>query len=479
MDMSVNDVLVILSIVSAIISIAYASDRRIWFYKFSIQDLWISIGIFLIINYFIFFDLFKAWGLYIPYLTEENEKYPIPQAWAYFVSILFIAYIIYKIVKAPFPKSRKEALLNYYQTLISSNISLLVSYIKEYHSQALKEHILHCNQRYAQTSFSQSKCKQDEFPAQLLQQIIFSKPFISASLKQHPLFFLQIVHNLYNPNIVGYKDCVEYYYREMIKQGNFLLTEGLNQTNNFAGTAIPQKYIYRLSDSVFSQLTFGNILFTYYTKVWKAFGEEGYRDACNNLLFKQEINEFLNEHYRNTPARLCLTFYDIFIRHLFYAQLSKNELFTSIFIYPHYIFLICEATTRTKDEDSTYAFKLSDEILSYLHDWLSFLSKCKSTFLEFDILNIPKQLITWSQLTLSYKAKIAQWYIETLLDTTIYLDETEAFTKQYLGNFDQLINEISHKEILSHAWTRIDHVKYDHYPLYTTIKSLIPDIKKP
>lgn len=474
MDMSINDVLVILSIVSAIISIAYASDRRIWFYKFSKQDLWISIGIFLTVNYFIFFDLFKAWGIYFPSLTEENEKYPTPQAWAYLISIVFIVYIIYKIVKAPFPESRKEALLDYYQTLISSHISLLISYINEYHYQALKEHILQCNQRHTQTYSPQNKYKRDEFPAQLLQQIIFSKPFISASLKQHPLFFLQIAHNLYNPNLVGYKDSVGYYYREMIKLGNPFLTEGLNQTNNFAGTKPPQKYTYRLSDSIFSLLTFGNILFTYHAKVWEAFGEEGYYDVYTNSIFDQPVNEFRDERYRNTPARLCIIFYDIFIRQLFHAKFQSIELPTPIFIYPHYICLICEAKTQNREEDNIYAFKLSGEILHYLHSWLSFLSECKSTFFEIDILNIPKQLITWSQLTPSYKAQIARWYIETLLDTTINLDETEAFTQQYLLNFNQLINEINHKNILSHAWTNIDHVKYQTYPLYTTIKTLIP-----
>lgn len=478
MDMSVNDVLVILSIVSAIISIAYASDRRIWFYKFSKQDLWISIGIFLIINYFIFFDLFKAWGWYIPSLTEENEKYPTPQAWAYLISIVFIAYIIYKIVKSPFPGSRKEALLNYYQTLTSSNISLLISYIKEYHSQALEEHIFHCNQRYDQPSLPQNKYKRDEFPAQLLQQIIFSKPFITASLKQHPLFFLQIVHNLYNTSIVGYKESVNFYYCEMIKQGNPFLTEGLNQTNNFAGTTIPQKHIYKLSDSAFSLLTFGNILFTYHTKAWEAFGEEGYRDASINPIFVQEVNEFQYERYRNTPARLCLIFYDIFIRHLFYAQFQNIKIPSPIFIYPHYICLIYEAVTKEREEDNTYAFKFADEILHFLHSWLSLLSECKSTFLEFDILNIPKQLIAWSLLQPSHKLQIAQWYIETLFDTTNHLDKSEAFTQQYLNNFNQLINELDDKTILSHVWITIDHAKYQNYPLYTTIKSLIPETKK-
>lgn len=71
--MDVSDILAFLSIAIAILSISYASDRKIWLYKFSKWDSCLCALWFLTVNYFIFFDSFYANGWYLPQLMESGR----------------------------------------------------------------------------------------------------------------------------------------------------------------------------------------------------------------------------------------------------------------------------------------------------------------------------------------------------------------------------------------------------------------------
>ena len=103
--MNVSDVLTVLSIAIAALSITYSSDRKIWLYKFSKRD-WIVCGIWLIvITYLIHFDKFYSTGWYFPQLMRTGNLYPNAQEWAFLLTIVVIGYFVIKLCKKRFPKS--------------------------------------------------------------------------------------------------------------------------------------------------------------------------------------------------------------------------------------------------------------------------------------------------------------------------------------------------------------------------------------
>ena len=139
--MSVSDILTILSIAIAILSISYASDRKIWLYKFSKWDSCICALWFVIINYFIFFDFFYAHGWYFPELMRTDGFYLRPKTWAYLTTIASVIYFVCKIYANRFPRSRYKALTDYYLALINTNFFLLMSYLHEFHERKLEKYI--------------------------------------------------------------------------------------------------------------------------------------------------------------------------------------------------------------------------------------------------------------------------------------------------------------------------------------------------
>ena len=139
--MNVSDVLTVLSIAIAALSITYSSDRKIWLYKFSKRD-WIVCGIWLIvITYLIHFDKFYSTGWYFPQLMRTGNLYPNAQEWAFLLTIVVIGYFVIKLCKKRFPKSRYKGLVNYDASLMRSNFLLLIGYRREVHQKEIEKSI--------------------------------------------------------------------------------------------------------------------------------------------------------------------------------------------------------------------------------------------------------------------------------------------------------------------------------------------------
>lgn len=86
--MNISDILTILSIAIAAISIAYSSDRKIWLFKLSKLDRRIFYIWFLFANYLILFDYFYAYGLYIPCFMISEGFCLESETWSYIITIV-------------------------------------------------------------------------------------------------------------------------------------------------------------------------------------------------------------------------------------------------------------------------------------------------------------------------------------------------------------------------------------------------------
>ena len=486
--MSVSDILTILSIAIAILSISYASDRKIWLYKFSKWDSCICALWFVIINYFIFFDFFYAHGWYFPELMRTDGFYLRPKTWAYLTTIASVIYFVCKIYANRFPRSRYKALTDYYLALINTNFFLLMSYLHEFHERKLEKYIHAFNQAIEKRIKAQndepefdglsadSVKSEDNAPSLsglIFSKIIFNPIFITESVRQQPVAFLEFVHGLKYADIEGSQGLVESYYRQLISGRNVCLTEGLNRTENFVSTGELGNTAYRLTDSRFAQLTFENLAFTCRMKVWHAFGEEGLKDACTNNFFSQEVNEWNDAQYHVTPARICLKFYDIFIRELI-SHWYKNPEEKAEFISLHYLYMIGEGVWANFHGNLTnsYAKKLFDDMLSNMRDWLSCMERHNHLQHQQEILHIINLVITLDSYPETLRVEAAKWLLETLLDLSYERNIAELFVDTYLNEARNVKSRDSNDYLIA-GWDGIDHIKYQRIPIYHQLDSLI------
>ena len=486
--MNVSDILTILSIAIAILSISYASDRKIWLYKFSKWDSYICVLWFLIVNYFIFFDFFHTHGWYFPELMHTDGFYLRPKTWAYLTTIVSVIYFVCKIYPNRFPRSRYKALTDYYLTLINTNFFLLMNYLHEFHEKKLEKYIHAFNQSIEKRIKVQkdelefddlsddSMNLEDNTPSLsglILSKIIFNPIFITESIRQQPVAFLEFVHGLKYADIEGSQELVESYYRQLISGRNVCLTEGLNRTENFVSTGEFGNTAYRLTDSRFVQLTFENLAFTCRMKVWHAFGEEGLKDAETNNFFSQEVNEWKDAQYKATPARICLKFYDIFIRELICHWYMTSET-KAEHIYLHSFYMIGESVWINFHGNlpSSYAKKLFDDMLSNMRDWLSCMERHGRLQHQLEILHIINHMITLDSYPETLRVEAATWLLETLLDLSCERNIAESFVDTYLNEIENVKSRDNNDYLLA-GWDGIDHIKYQRIRLYRQLDSLI------
>ena len=482
--MNVSDVLTVLSIAIAALSITYSSDRKIWLYKFSKRD-WIVCGIWLIvITYLIHFDKFYSTGWYFPQLMRTGNLYPNAQEWAFLLTIVVIGYFVIKLCKKRFPKSRYKGLVNYYASLSRSNFLLLIGYLREFHQKEIEKSI----DAFNKDMKAEEEKNDDLLPWEqqssgnssitlsglILNRIIFNRTFVTESFNNDHLFFLSIVCRLKYDNIVNSKECVEFYYRHLIDTRNAYLTEGLNQTNNYISEGEFRDVAYRLDDSEFSRLTFENLDFTCKFEVWKAFGEEGMKDAETNKLYAEKVDEWNDKKYLESPARICFTFYDIFIRELMQSRYGIHKgSHEQQHIYLFYICRISEnAFKRIRSNfEETYAEKLFFDMLSYMYNWLQCLAKHNLVQHRYDIFHIVECVITIGEYPEKLKVSTCTWFIESFFNLTERMNNNDEFVQTFIQQIVTICSKDEEKR-MKEGWKQIDTFKYSQYPKYKLLGDL-------
>lgn len=131
--MELNDLLILLSIVVAIIAIVEANNKKIWLYKFSALDV-VLFAIFFILVFGLikYDDCIKRWPeLYNTFYWEKGFH---SRTWAFFLSIgLLLVFIIRVSLQKRFPKCRRSGIIKYYRRLTFSDIHMLVDFLYQYH----------------------------------------------------------------------------------------------------------------------------------------------------------------------------------------------------------------------------------------------------------------------------------------------------------------------------------------------------------
>ena len=480
--MTISSVLTVISILVAMFSFAYSSNKRMIIYKFSVWNWVVCVLLLLLIVYLLLFDWVFANGLYIKRLVHPEDTYLRPDQWAFIVALTLILYVGYRvIISRKIPKNNQRQVLDYYEEIISSDIGLLIGYIKRFHQKEIKS--IKSNLRKGQLKESHDieclKLEDDNDtnyePKNIIQCIIFNKSFIEESIKQHyPLFFLENVYDITNEHYLGFQDAVYYYAATLLRTKDPTLN-ALRHTNNYLDDSDCLNVAYRLNEYIFSKLLFSNTTFTIKSQIWKAFGEEGLRDAETDAFYSERVSEWLDDTYWQHPARLCLAFYDILIRQLLYENIKSKKLpeLESSDIYTFYIYLICDGMFSNHHIDTlndSYAEKYLSEVTNSIFEWLKIMVKFNTMLFYPDVLNIIRCLITESSLPKTMKVKIFTHLIEEYIDL-FSISANIDFSEAYKITISEIRER--HLSLSREAWRQVDATKYATYSKYEDVRVML------
>lgn len=482
--MTLGNVLTIISIIITIFSFAYSSNRKIIFYKFTFFDIIISLAALLAVSYFLMFPVMYANNIYVDCLVLNDNKYLKPDEWAYLIAISFLFYVGYKaFISKKIPSKNKSKLFEYYNELIHENIPLLISCLRSYHSSEIEKSISKLNEDLnekeekldEQYNFGHTiKIPKLSYKNKIsIFSILFNRDFIYGTIeKQYTFFFLETVHNLINPNLDGYKEAVEYYYRTLINSRNSKFTRAILHTENFMTDTSYTDVAYKLNEYQFCNLTFSNPSFCVEMKVWRSFGEEGLKDAQTSILYQRQVSEWMNVNYKESPAYICLSFYNILVRQIIFEYLKNQQNKKNCYIYIYYLYLICDgAITNVLPQNykNSYAEKLLGDTKSVFYNLLKIQVKNNVDLFLNDIFAIFKSFIYISELSEGNKIELATWIIESYFD----LDNNATNVNMHLklkNGLEDIVNVSS--LIMEQGWNQRDVAKYDRYPQFEYIKSL-------
>ena len=495
--MTSSDFLVLITILLAIVSTAIANNKMIWIYKFSRFSIITYILIMIAINYFIFFPWYEQRGIYIERLMIKGS--PMAATWGYILSLVFIFLLIWKIaIYRHFPSSNKAKLISYYKSLINSNINVLTEYLQTYHLEEIEKLITKINKSYNEqnNALQEESPWNDEQPTKnklqkkntpietaIFNEVILNKTFVIKSVEHDSTFFLKCVHRCINANIVGFKNVVEVYFRTMIRQKNSHLLEGLKGPLNYKGN---QDIEYRLDDSPFLTLLFTKTEFVYNLEVFRAFGEEAFRESSlGNSIFSEQTNEWRDNKYQSTAVFQFLRFTDIFIRRLL-LSIKKDNKPQDPYLNLYYFKMICSnlIENHTIHYANSYAEKYVNDVVHNINTRIHVMEKLRINIFEVRLLKIYAQLAE----ELAETPRLENFGIEMasrFLTDFLSIEQREAIHIQKLQKNEQtsLITNVyidfikkiaeNKKDIYKKAWRKVDKIKYPNSLFMTELSDLL------
>jgi hypothetical protein len=475
--MNLGSVLTVFSLLIAFASFAYNSTQRIVFYKFRRCRVWLValIGL-ILVNYLLMFDWAYANNIYISCLYRDN-RYPTPDQWAYVITIGCVLWVIYHVIfNKSLPLSKAENILDYYEELIYRDLPLLVRYIRDYHLTDIHKTIEKLNSfKSLEVDDFLSDIREDThanckatWGGLLLDRIIFNPAFISQCVEYHyEEFYLTIIRKINNSQLYGFEKAVERFYDKLIETKDAFITEALTGTINFNEDSKFHGVAYRIHEYKFSQLTFSDLNFIENSKLCRVFGEAGLQDADNNSLYTLTPSEWLDRTYFRAPARLCLSFYDIYIRQYIYERLKKT---TEIQCQPYfeYFHLNCNAAiVNCSCLKGTYAERLYLDTRETIYNLIKIQVTYQCKFLIQPLLHEISNLFSLLDLNTERKIELAKWIIENVVEIANIAENS--ISMQIVSWWSCMTGKPGNSSVFKQALSSVDTACYAQYPEYETI----------
>ena len=363
--MSISDIITIISLVIAIFAIISEKKRKHLSLKFGYLSVLLYSSMFLLINYFVFYNQFYSKGFYLQFLYFDNFGFKNPKNYAYIISIFSLFSILFKIWYSFYPNSKKDKVLKYYKSLIENNeIQLLLDLIEKYHikdiidkinsskeynpkendyftfqieKETLKTKFLFFLNQFWRSINNFSKLNKQNYALLVLHKIIADPAFIILASNIRPYLFASIFslfkkgkQNIF-PN-----DIVNQHLKELLKEKNFWLIKELKEGQNFDFGQLDNFFLEnKIVSSLIKDLSVAEI-----NNIWQPFGEEAISEIekDSNLGLKSQLYQI----YRNDDLLWNYkTFISIkFFKILIIESIVKQYKGTHFFL--HYYWYITE-----------------------------------------------------------------------------------------------------------------------------------------
>lgn len=490
MELTIGYFLTFISIIVATVSMSFATNKRLWVYRFNTGIKIMYAFLVILILYFLFFDILEANGVYFKFLMIDTKRVPTPAAWASIFALVTLFSFIWIMFKGKIRRSNYDAVISYYKTLIEDNPSQLIEYLRLYHLKDILKHIDSSNKKFAEYEKKDPiECLQDDslktstpsLEGRILSEIVFDNRFIDAIIKSSPMFFLEITNGIDNLRYANFEDATNYYYTQLIRSSCSYVVEGLNNTINFCEE---KDIAYRLSDSKFAQLAFSNLDFTIKSRLPFAFGEEALRDVDHNEDFYQrQCSEYYDEQYKKNSGYLGLRCFDILVRNLLVYKVSTKADPRDIHFYPYYFLILQhlqENYTIFVDDQANYASKLFWEYVDNIQNWIICYAKSNEQGYGEQML---KFLFSMVMEFSSNKENINIELWTRLLTMVFSIQETVAMAGLKDSTYDKMIYDFlvtkingskNHKVAAEIAWQSVDRIKYmEGFNYYEEINELL------
>ncbi|MBS1773934.1 MAG: hypothetical protein JST82_13835 [Bacteroidetes bacterium] len=313
--MSVNDVIVLLTLIIAIFALINERNRRHLLLKLGTGDYVLFSVAFIAINYFVYYESFSGRGIYLPFLYFKNFGFRQPRHWAYCISLVSLLYLGYKIWAPYFFYSKCEKLLVFYrQQIENNNISFLIELLEKYHKGDIIRYIDRSKdfvedrdwweRRLVQRTFREKAKERWEkgvlalFPfsplsrrmyAQtILSNIIADPAFVSLAANEHPYFFADLFKHFKPAKRDAFpRELIQSYFRELLAAKNFWLKKELIDSEKH-DSGQPGWFFKdnRILSALFMDLGVADI-----NNVWIPFGEAA-------------VNEINEERFKGLASKL-------------------------------------------------------------------------------------------------------------------------------------------------------------------------------
>ncbi|MBK9284374.1 MAG: hypothetical protein IPM51_08630 [Sphingobacteriaceae bacterium] len=366
--MGVSDLITLIGLVIAIITLISERNRDFFLLKFTNSDYALLGSAFCLINYLVFFEYFWQIGIYFDSFMSESGL--LPKDWAYVVTLLVVLFLIYKVFFALFPAENKSKVIAYYNSLLFNEEHLnIITLYEKYHKADLLKHLSDNNVRSNNIIYANN----------IYFEIISRDDFIEKTASLRPYFFNDIVE-LFKERSFTNEEVISTYLKTLLRNKNQFLFREIKNNQNYGEGG----FQYRLPSEnkiLNSLLTDLDVIEN--NLVWKPFGE----CAIEELKFEKQ-NGFLslfNKAYDekdilwSTVTFNSIWFFDIMVRK---AIVEQKESHFWLHYYRYFVDLLIELIDINEineiDQEAefpTNAHYIIYEVISNTRDWIKYCNE--------------------------------------------------------------------------------------------------------
>lgn len=494
--MNTSDIITILSLIIAIIAIISEKNRKHLLLKYGALDISTYFVLFLLINYFVFYEEFYSVNLYFNFLYFENFGLKNPNNYAYIISLFSLFLVLYKINFSFYPASKKTKVLDYYKSLTENKeIIYVLDLVDRYHIRDIQTYIRQSKdydpddksrmfERFARKKdtlqiinqcinnvfcflFPSFKANKLSYAQYVLYTLINDPVFIILSANLRPYFFSNIIQYFTKQKKGSFPDdLVNKFLFEIISQKNFWLIKEIKESENqdygqtegfFNNNRIIAALIKDLSVAAENE-------------IWRPFGEQAISEIENE--YDLGINSKLFHQYRTTDLLweykcfLSIKFFKILI----IEAIVKNYVGTQFGLY--YNWHITKALLKNldqvdlhnKEEVDTYHHFLIEEINDILLFWITLANDKQHDAIYIDIVRYTGEQINDLMLSKNFGEERKKRFLDRILRLYCTLEEK--------GKTDDIRNRIEKILLKPSALTKKSH------PYYQYIKYAWTDFDK-